>query len=255
MTFVRAHANDLRIGLYMKIAGSWFSHPFPANTCTIKSQKELNILHSLRNMKILYDPDLSDSDPTLSTTPEEEGGKAIQDQPSPAIPQTQAESPEEAVVLREERVQAFEPRRQKLIEAEQSYKVVLPRNKALMRDVSCGLVKGMRKAEEMVQGLSGIIGSDGTLVALMNLSGDNEVGDEFYYHSLNTAILSMVVARGLELSKDAIHMIGLAALFHDVGEIASKESGATQKPIHLLRKHPEMGKGMVESGFNFPEQA
>ena len=73
MAFVRAHANDLRIGLYIKIAGSWFSHPFPANTFKIQSQKELNILHSLRNTKILYDPDLSDPDPTLSTTPEEEG--------------------------------------------------------------------------------------------------------------------------------------------------------------------------------------
>ena len=49
MAFVPAHANDLRIGLYIKIVGSWFSHPFSGNTFKIKSQKELNTLHSLRN--------------------------------------------------------------------------------------------------------------------------------------------------------------------------------------------------------------
>ncbi len=253
MAFVPAHAKDLRIGLYVKMAGSWFSHPFPANTFKITSAKELATLRSLKNIKILYDPDLSDPVPTLSTTQEEEGDKAIKDQPSPSIPQTQADSPEEAVVVREERVQAFEHRRHKLIEAEQSYKVVLTENKALMRDVSCGLVKGMRKAEEMVQGLSGIIGSDGTLVALMNLSDDNEDGNEFYYHSLNTAILSMIVAKELKYSDDVIRLLGLGALFHDIGETAYKESGPTRQPIHVIRKHPEMGKNMVEKGFNFPE--
>jgi len=253
MAFVPAHANDLRIGLYIKIVGSWFSHPFSGNTFKIKSQKELNTLHSLRNIKILHDPDLSDPDPTLSTTPEEEGDKAIQDQPSPSIPQTQADPPDEAAVLREVRVQAFKHRRQKLIEAEQSYQQVVTENKALMGEVARGYIRGMRKAEAMIDGLSSILGDDGTLVALMNLGGNMEAGNDSYYHSLNTAILSMVVARELELSKDAIHMIGLAGLFHDLGETASMKSEPPHTQLQAIRKHPEMSKTMVETGFSFPE--
>ena len=100
-------------------------------------------------------------------------------------------------MLREVRVQGFKRRRQKLIETEQAYQQVVTENKALMREVTCGYVKGMRKAEAMVDGLSGDLGDDGTLVALMNLGGNMEAGNDSYYHSLNTAILSMVVARGL----------------------------------------------------------
>jgi len=250
---IPAKGSDLRIGLYIKLAGSWFSHPFSANTFKITSAKELAILRSLKNVKILYDPDLSDPDPHQHLAPEEAGAQVTQDQPSPAIPQTQADAPEEAAVLREIRAQAFKHRRQKLKETEQAYHQVVAKNKTLIREVRNGYIKGMRKAEAMVEGLSGVLGDDGTLVALMNLEGNMEAGNNSYYHSLNTAILSMVVARRLELPKDAIPMIGLAGLFHDLGETPSKESGPPHTQLQAIRKHPEMGKTMVATGFGFPE--
>ncbi|RMH02980.1 MAG: DUF3391 domain-containing protein, partial [Nitrospirae bacterium] len=60
MAFQRVNAKDLRLGLFIKISGSWFSHPFPTNTFKIKTERELAILRSLRNIKILYDPARSD---------------------------------------------------------------------------------------------------------------------------------------------------------------------------------------------------
>jgi len=252
MAFVPAERSDLRIGLYIKLAGSWFSHPFLINTFKITSAKELAILRSLKNIQILYDPDLSDPYPNPHPTPEEEEAQASQDQPSPAFPPTLADTPDEAAVLREVRVQAFQQRRQKLIETEQAYQQVVTENKALIREVRNGYVKGMRKAEAMVERLSGILGDDGTLVALMNLGGNMEAGNESYYHSLNIAILSMVVARGLELSKDAMPLIGLAGLFHDLGETASMKSGPPHKQLQVIRKHPEMSQTMVATRFNFP---
>ncbi len=255
MAFIAAKANDLRIGLYIKIVGSWFSHPFPSNTFKITSAKELAILRSLKNFQILYAPGLSDPDPHQHLAPEEEGAQASQDQHSPAIPPTLADTPDEAAVLREVRVQAFKHRRQKLIETEQAYQQFVAENKALTREVLNGYVKGMRKAEAMIDGLSGVLVDDGTLVTLMNLGGNMEAGNDSYYHSLNTAILSMVVARGLELSKEAVHMIGLAGLFHDLGETASKESGPPHTHLQAIRKHPEMGKTMIAKGFSVPESS
>jgi len=255
MAFKPAKANDLRIGLYIKLTGSWFSHPFPTNTFKITSAKELAILRSLKKINILYDPGLSDPEPDHNPYPtqEEEEAQASQDQLSPAIPQTQADPPDKDAVLREVRVQVFKHRRQKLIEMEQAYQQVVTENKALMREVTQGYVKGMRKAEAMVDGLSDVLGDDGTLVALMNLGGNMEAGNDSYYHSLNTAILSMVVARGLEFPQDAIPMIGLAGLFHDLGETASMESEPPHKQLQAIRKHPEMSKTMVATGFSFPE--
>ncbi len=63
MSFQRANASDLRMGLYIKLAGSWFQHPFPTNTFKIKTDKELATIRSLRNIKIFFDPDKSDLPP------------------------------------------------------------------------------------------------------------------------------------------------------------------------------------------------
>ena len=60
MAFEPTTAQELRIGLYIKIEGSWFSHPFSVNTFKIKYQKELETLRGLRRVKLLFDPDKSD---------------------------------------------------------------------------------------------------------------------------------------------------------------------------------------------------
>ena len=51
----------LRVGVLVRLQGSWFSHPFPSNTFTIKSAKDLATLQSLTNVTILYDPERAQS--------------------------------------------------------------------------------------------------------------------------------------------------------------------------------------------------
>ncbi|MEC4673123.1 MAG: HD domain-containing phosphohydrolase, partial [Nitrospirota bacterium] len=256
MSFQRANASDLRMGLYIKLAGSWFQHPFPTNTFKIKTDKELATIRSLRNIKIFFDPDKSDP------TPEANVPAADVQHPAnlpPLLEEDGCFEVEEISAEREQRIATAKQRRQCLVEAEQSYQEVLDENKMLMREVSCGYVKGMRKAEKLMTVLTDILGNDGSLVALMNLMGNHEVGDESYYHSLNTAILSMVVARDLELSQTDSHMIGLAALFHDIGQttdegdVHAKGTHLSEKQQHTLRRHPHIGKRMLEKGFSFPK--
>ena len=256
MPFQPANAADLRIGLYIKLAGSWFQHPFPTNTFMIKTNKELATVRSLRNIRILYDPDKSDPKPSelasQATYREPPTPPVLPDPPSPT-------GEEDISPERELRLAQATQHRQRLAEAEQSYQEVLAENKELMREVSCGYIKGMRKAEKLMSVLTDILGNDGSLVALMNLMGNHEMGDEFYYHSLNSAILSMVVARDLELSSSDIQMIGLAALFHDLGQTAdegdlqSKHRQHSEKELQVLHRHPQTGKRMLEKGFSFPK--
>ena len=60
MPYLNATREDLRIGLYIKIIGSWFSHPFATNNFKIASQKDLATIQSLRNVQIMFDPEQSD---------------------------------------------------------------------------------------------------------------------------------------------------------------------------------------------------
>lgn len=258
MAFERVNANDLRLGLFIKIVGSWFSHPFPTNTFKIKTEKDLATLRSLRNVKILHDPGRSDPLPQESQNEEAEGQHIL------ALSTIENATPENTeqghidLAQQDEREKAFQHRRDQLVEAEQGYQKVLDENKVLMREITCGYVKGMRKAEELMNVLGDILSNDGSLVSLMNLMGNHEIGDEFYFHSLNTAILSMVVARELNLPPDDAHMIGMAALFHDIGEVSDdgevhyKSGPLTQQQKQIHQRHPQLGKRMLEKGFNFP---
>ena len=119
--------------------------------------------------------------------------------------------------LKEERTLAFETRRQKLIEAEKVYKEVVRENKIMVQEVKAGYIRGMRKAEELATSLEDVLGSDCTLVALMNLMESNETGEDYYYHSLNVCILSVAIGQALDLPTADVRMVGMGGLFHDLG--------------------------------------
>jgi HD-GYP domain-containing protein (c-di-GMP phosphodiesterase class II) len=258
MAFERANSKDLRIGLYIKLVGSWFNHPFPTNTFKIKADKELTILRSLRNIKIFFDPDRSDPDLNQPSENQEPEDWNLGNEDHNALLNEEATQPETIDEEKHQRMEAFEQRRDQLIQAEQTYSEILIENKQLMREVTGGYVKGMRKAERLLGLLGTILGNDGSLLALMNLSGANEIGDEYFYHSLNTAILSMVVARELGLTEDEIQMVGMGAMFHDVGETSVEKTTSSPKGSSSGTKddshkhHPIAGKRMIEKGFGVP---
>jgi len=248
MAFRPLKAEDLRVGLYVKLVGSWFKHPFSSNTFKIQTSEDLAILRGLRNFKILYDPDQSDPE-ALPKPP-----------PSPPL-ESQPQEPDPASHQSLNQREAYEQRRKKLIEAEKAYQEVLRENKAIIHEVKVGYVKGVRKAEQLVTTLADLLEGDGILVALMNLLGSNEMGNEFYYHSLNVAMLSMIIGHEFDLPPDTIKAIGMGALFHDIGELDEqgkflrKVGNLTQAERRAFRRHPETGRKMLERGFGFPSSS
>ena len=218
MPFLPLKVQDLRLGLYINLSGSWLRHPFATNRFKITSSKDLATLRTLRKVEILYDPEQSDPESLPDTQTEE---PTDQGQTSQAHPEASLHEIPEAsgatVSLKEERTLAFETHRQKRIEAEKVYKEVVRENKIMVQEVKAGYIRGMRKAEELVTSLEDVLGSDGTLVALMNLMEANETGEDYYYHSLNVCILSMAIGQALDLPTADIRMVGMGGLFHDLG--------------------------------------
>jgi len=51
----------------------------------------------------------------------------------------------------------------------------------------------------------------------INLMGDKLGGEEIYVHSLNVTMLSMMIARDIKLPHEVASLLGMGALFHDVG--------------------------------------
>jgi len=256
MAFRPLKAEDLRVGLYVKLVGSWFKHPFSSNAFKIQTEKELGTLRALRNFRIQYDPDRSDFE-ALPEARQEESEISSEPPSSPPF-ESQPQEPDPASQQSLAQRDAYEQRRNKLIESEKAYDEVFRENKTIIQEVKVGYVKGVRRAEQLVTTLSELLAGDGVLVALMNLLGSHELGNEFYYHSLNVAMLSMIIGHEFDLSPDMIKDIGMGALFHDIGELdeqgklLAKGGNLTPTERQAFRRHPETGRKMLERGFGFP---
>ena len=262
MAFLPATKDDLRIGLFIKIAGHWFSHPFSKSSFKITNKTDLATLRSLQKLKILYDPE--QSDPLPPVEPKDDIVEDEQASIAPTPPPTLGNPPNDVSpeTQRKNRQEVYEERREKLKEAEQEYQKVLTQSKTALREIKAGYAMGMSKAEDLVANLGDLV-KNGTLVNLMDLMGTNSKGDEFQSHSLNVCMLSLVIGRGLDLSQQFIKMLGLGALFHDMGELAGAGSGfqsgnrkgafMSQALQQIRKEHPQNGRNLLENGFGFPE--
>ncbi|MEO6202927.1 MAG: DUF3391 domain-containing protein, partial [Nitrospirales bacterium] len=79
MAFVPLRATALRLGLYIKIEGSWFSHPFPTNSFKIELTKDLETIRGLKKVKLYFDPDRSYPEGVHSDDTKEPDRKQAQD--------------------------------------------------------------------------------------------------------------------------------------------------------------------------------
>ena len=51
----------------------------------------------------------------------------------------------------------------------------------------------------------------------IHIMGDKQGGEEVYVHSLNVTLLSMMIARDIKLPPELANLLGIGALFHDIG--------------------------------------
>ncbi len=74
---------------------------------------------------------------------------------------------------------------------------------------------------------------------------------ELYSHSLRVHSLALALAPMLNLPKDEVLMIGLAAFFHDIGKIGinnallKKASQLTHQEFEVVKRHPAYGAKML----------
>ncbi|HBP86826.1 MAG: DUF3391 domain-containing protein [Nitrospira sp.] len=275
MPFVPLHANDLRLGLYIKIEGSWFSHPFPINSFKIEAAKDLKTLRELTKIKLYFDPDRSDPEgvdsnppgdpdrkPGYNTVEPDEGSPDESEaSPTPDLPEEKAAS-DDLIQRKISQQQAFHAYQEHLQNVGGQYQMVVQEAKQIMQDVISGRPRGLRTARKIVGDLNEILGVADNSRALLNLIGSHEPNEEFFLHALNVCSLSLMVGQDLGLSQEAAEKLALGALFHDVGELKlpaeqllRKGSMSASERKTFLSIHPKYGEEMAEKLPNFPYEA
>lgn len=274
MPFVPLHSNALRPGLYIKIEGSWFSHPFPTNSFKIKTAKELETLQGLTKVKLYFDPDRSDPEWGQSESTEASVREPAQDTvepdlnpsddsfpPAPTI-SVEENDPEDLIQRKLAQHQAFHTYQEHLQKVGSQFHEVVQEAKHIMQDVISGRPRGLRTAQKIVGDLYEILGVADNSRALLNLIASNESNEEFFLHALNVCSLSLMVGQDLGFSREDTEKLALGALFHDVGELKYPAEQLLRKGVMspselkgFLCSHPKYGVEMVNKLPNFPYEA
>lgn len=278
VAFVPIKAKVLRMGLYIKIEGSWFSHPFPTNSFKIKTTKELETLRGLTKVKLFFDPERSDPEEMWLTEqdhPALEPSGVGDDSPPPSVPEvaesSEDSSPETGILLddfeapSEEAIyrkmaqhEAFQAYQSHLQQLNQQFQAVVKDGKQMIQDAVSGRPRGVRTAQKIIENLLNILGEQEQSRALLNLMGSEDVSEEFFLHAFNVCSLSLMVANDLELKQEEKERLALGALFHDIGELKFPAEKLLRKgamgPAELrsfLSAHPKYGVETVEKLPNF----
>lgn len=117
-------------------------------------------------------------------------------------------------------------------------------------------VKRFQDLESLVESIvDEVMGNQNLVVNMVDI----KVFDDYtYYHSVNVAVLSIVMGVALHFERRELHNLCLGALLHDIGkvfvskDILNKAGELTIEEYEEVKKHPKTGYDYMEKTFKLP---
>lgn len=227
--------DQLRVGLYVYLDLRWFEHPFPFGHFKIKTEEQIRTIRGLGLQSIRYDPAQSDMvEPKASTPP-------------PPLPQQQTTSDVIArgLAAKQVLIERIKVQREAAARIESAFINTAKTVREIDKNIFSHPAETVRNATQLVKQIA-----DSILCAqelAIHVMGDKMGGEELYFHSLNVTMLSLMMARDLGLPPEAISVLGIGALFHDIGhkeipsKILLKTEPLTPAERHLYEMHCQYG--------------
>jgi putative nucleotidyltransferase with HDIG domain len=251
---------QLRIGLYVHIDLGWMDHPFTFNNFKIKDEQQILEIRKLGLQQIRYDPLRSDDaslptsigsaaqESTASSTSLTESNAPIPAQPGTPLEDagaqhgTDVDSDTHHLTFQQQRLQQLQ---QAIRDCEKKFTQTSSVVKQIEREILLTPPKSLHQAEDLVGNMVDTLLTEGEVVlhAMQPRSGMAEV----YTHALNVTVLSLILAKSLDISADDIKALGLGALFHDIGKsqipdrVTKKSEPFTKAELSLIQQHSSMG--------------
>ncbi|MGO9951105.1 MAG: HD-GYP domain-containing protein [Dissulfurispiraceae bacterium] len=246
--------DQLQPGVFIRLTGvRWFDHPFLMNSFKISDKGQIKILRQLGVESVVFVPGKSDVFPL----------PLVKDaSPTPRIEIKNLEA-EELLSEKRKRIEQQRVLRQKIKACEKRFTASVETVKNVMRDIEGGRLESVHEADILLTNLIEdlMVEKDAT-VQLM--SSDAAGGESVFYHSLNVSVLALMIGREHGLNPADLRILGLGALFHDVGKhrvpknVLFKSTPRNKFETDIFRLHPQYGvetmQPLVESG-DFPSAA
>lgn len=239
------YPDQLCIGLYIHLDLSWMQHPFALSSFKIKDEGQIKTLQGMGLERIRFDPMRSDAVPLPYGAPHQIGA-AEKNSQSTKDSETSDPATEKNQLLNQS-IRNCEKKFTRATETAREISKILTTNPSQAIDSANQLV------DEMV---AEIVANGDVIIQAMDGS---RLGDETYYHPLNVAVLSLMMAKSLAIPPEEARLLGLAALFHDMGKVGVPDSilmnsGPLSKAEKaILQNHCQLSAEMVREA-GLPER-
>ncbi|MDD5028229.1 MAG: DUF3391 domain-containing protein [Rhodoferax sp.] len=240
--------DQLQVGHYIYLDMKWFEHPFSFNHFKIKSQAQISEVKALGLKSVRVNPELSDTVAPLpaAATPTAPTATAA---PATAASAAKAAAPGPSVspIMQAKRamVERMRVRREQAEHIESAFVNTV----GIIHDIEKNLYSSpqetVAQATQLVQTIADSILSAPELA--IQVMGDKLGGEDLYFHSLNVAMLALMMARDLSMQPGVAGLLGLGALLHDIGrkevpsQILLKTEPLTQAERSLFEMHCQFG--------------
>ncbi|ABE55613.1 metal dependent phosphohydrolase [Shewanella denitrificans OS217] len=250
--------DQLQVGTHISLPVSWKDHPFLFSSFKIKDAAQIELIRHLGITEVFFNPEKSDTQPLALD--------AIQGDSIDLDDMVDASDTDEMMLLKNE----MEVKKQDSIDKQQQMRRSInktekqfDRSVAMMRSVVSKLgsrpLNAVNDAKELIHNLTDLLLNSDNLV--LHLMGDAKPEEGIYHHSLNVSVLCMLLGKGLGWSREEIELIGIGALFHDVGKlkipsnILNKRTPLSVPEVNFIKQHPLMSINFLKLADNFPAAA
>lgn len=206
---------QLRIGMFIHLDGGWMSHPFPLSSFKIGSAAQIATIRSLGKQRIRWSPEKSDMD-AVDTLPAGDPPEAADTQPAaPLRPQLAVVETPEAVERRQRR-EALAAQRAALSLCENQFAEATRACKQVVDLAQSRPQDARAQSEALAQAfVNKMLGQQELCIRLLT----EAAGDKASLHSVNVAVISLLMGKTFGLSTEEMVDLGVGAMLHDIGKI------------------------------------
>ncbi|OOE87864.1 hypothetical protein BZG73_00915 [Salinivibrio siamensis] len=238
---IKLSTERLQPGLYIKLPLKWRDHPFMLNRFQIESEAQAKVIRSLPISFVYYYPDKSTAVPLPALTEKKENPDEVD---------PHAVSREKAAMEQEKQQRIEEQRRfrARIQKVQKHYQ----RSMAQLRAINMKAANRPQAANEDVRMLVDsmmVFGSESNVT--LHLMDDPSLAEDMYAHSLNVAVLALMLARSNGYDNDQLRALITGAVLHDIGTkkvpsaIVRKKERLTEPEMNYYRQHVNYGAELV----------
>ncbi|MGB7816097.1 MAG: HD domain-containing phosphohydrolase [Methylotenera sp.] len=237
---------QLQVGLYIHLDLGWMDHPFTLSNFKLKDEEQISKIKKIGLKKLRYDPKRSDCAPLPVTTATPVAATTSA---------TEANSTTEAIAR--DKALAIPSKTERLIQLQQAidenetkFVIASDVTRQITHNILTEPQTSIEQATLMVNDMVDTALMEGD-VAIHALNG-NQSSDKNYQHPLNVTVLALMMAKSIEMSKEDVRLLGMAALFHDIGKaeiadhILTKKEPLTKSEQLHYEQHSEIGARMAQ---------